>query len=115
MTKTHFHVCTAHPSFEPVSRFKKARPVRARQFVDLLIKPPTARMRHGQIRHHPLLLPIHLPEFAAAPHQVEEWLLQRGFANLNQRPPRPASTSWGSISSGGRSAASDTLRYGGFA
>jgi len=105
-------------NFPPFQGMESAGPDQAseaRQFVDLLIKPPTARMRHGQIRHHPLLLPIHLPEFAAAPHQVEEWLLQRGFANLNQRPPRPASTSWGSISSGGRSAASDTLRYGGYA
>ncbi|CAJ1337332.1 unnamed protein product [Effrenium voratum] len=88
--------CVANnfPPFQGMENATNDQADQARNFVDLLVKPPTTRMRHGDLRQHPLLLPLRLPRYSAGPCQVEAWLQERGFAKKVES--RPSSKSWNS-------------------
>ena len=49
----------------------------AGQFTWSLLQQPTGRMKHQDIRRHPLLAPLQLPGFVDGPEQVELWLQRR--------------------------------------
>ncbi|CAK9104092.1 Uncharacterized protein SCF082_LOCUS48601 [Durusdinium trenchii] len=49
----------------------------AGQFTWSLLQQPHARMKHADVRRHPLLAPLKLPSYEDGPEQVELWLQHR--------------------------------------
>ncbi|CAK9094623.1 unnamed protein product [Durusdinium trenchii] len=64
------------PAFRSV---EGAEPEDARNCVHLFVQPPDRRMRHKELRAHPLFQSLKLPSYEAGPTQVETWLDERGF------------------------------------
>eukprot|EP00913_Durusdinium_trenchii_P014575 g13674.t1 len=63
------------PAFRSV---EGAEPEDARNCVHLFVQPPDRRMRHKELRAHPLFQSLKLPSYEAGPTQVETWLDERG-------------------------------------